>query len=50
MASDLLKQRWEEYQHHIKNPEIEDKVLQAMVQCIKFGFAEEDTEFAMRCQ
>ena len=50
MASDLLKQRWEEYQHHIKNPEIEDKVLQAMVQCIKVGFAEEDTEFAMMCQ
>lgn len=50
MASDLLKQRWEEYQYHIKNPEIEDKVLQAMVQCIKVGFAEEDTEFAMMCQ
>ena len=50
MASDITKQRWEEYQYHIKNPEIEDKVLQAMVQCINVGFSEEDPEFAMKCQ
>jgi len=50
MASDLLKQRWEEYQYHIKNPEIEDKVLDAMVQAINLGFQEEDYEWGMNAQ
>ena len=47
MASDLLKQRWDEYQHHIKNPEIEDKVLQAMVQVVGIAFSENDVEFGI---
>lgn len=47
MASDLLKQRWDEYQHHIKNPEIADKVLQAMVQVVGIAFDEKDVEFGI---
>lgn len=47
MASDLLKQRWEEYQYHIKNPEIEDKVLQAMIQAERVALTEGDIEFGI---
>ena len=48
MASELLKQRFEEYQYHIKNPEIEEKVLQAMIQAERVALAEGDIEFGIK--
>ena len=48
MASELLKQRFEEYQYHIKNPEIEEKVLQAMIQAERVALTEGDIEFGIK--
>ena len=50
MASKELIEKWESYQYHIKNKEIEDKVLQAMVQAVGVGFAENDPLWAMQAQ
>ena len=50
MASKELVEKWNSYQYHIKNKEIEDKVLQAMVQAVYVGFAEGDNAWAMAAQ
>ena len=50
MASDLLLEKWKQYEYHVKNPEIEEKVVEAMVQATKVGFGEGDNEFGMMAQ
>lgn len=50
MASDLLLEKWKQYEHHVNNPEIEEKVVEAMVQATKIGFGEGDNEFGMMAQ
>ena len=50
MASKELLAKWENYEHHINDKEIEDKVLQAMVMATRFGFSEGDYEWGMSAQ
>ena len=50
MASKELLAKWENYEHHINDKEIEDKVLQAMVMATRFGFLEGDYEWGMSAQ
>lgn len=50
MASKELIEKWDSYQYHIKNKEIEDQVLQAMIQAVRVGFGEDDPLWAMQAQ
>ena len=50
MASDLLLEKWKQYETCVNNPEIEEKVVEAMVQATKIGFGEGDNEFGMMAQ
>lgn len=50
MASEILLKKWDQYEHVIKNKEIEDKVVDAMTQAVRAGFMEGDVEFGMKAQ